>query len=186
MKRILIIGSGGAGKSTLAGKLGEAVGIPVTHLDKLYWQSGWIEPDKAEWREKVLKPELEKETWIMDGNFGGTMEMRLAYADTVIFLDLPRSVCVRRIIKRWLKYHGTNRPDMTEGCNEKLDLAFLAWIWNYAKRTKPKVESRIKKSEDSIVIVRLRSQKEIDGFVRRISKMQKNSKETNALKIFKN
>lgn len=173
MKRILIIGSGGAGKSTLARKLGEATGIEVVHLDKLYWQSGWREPDKTEWRKTALKPELEKDSWIMDGNFGSSLEMRLMYADTVIFLDLPRTLCVRRILKRWLTYRGTNRPDMTAGCNEKIDVEFLMWIWNYPKRTKPKVESRLKKFEDSIVIVRLRSQKEIDGFVGRISKMQK-------------
>src|SRR5262245_53158006 len=118
MNRILIIGSGGSGKSTLAKDLGEATGIEVIHLDKLHWKPGWVGPDKAEWHETV-RCALEKESWIMDGNFGGTMEMRMAVADTVIFLDLPRMVCIRRALKRFIRYRGTNRPDMTKGCNEK-------------------------------------------------------------------
>lgn len=169
MKRVLIIGSSGAGKTTLAGKLGAAIGIPVVHLDQLYWQPGWREPDKPTWIETVLKPELEKDSWIMDGNFGSSLEMRLAYADTAIFLDLPRTVCIRRVIKRWLKFYGTNRPDMTEGCNEKIDLKFLLWIWNYPKFTRPKIESRVGTFKGKINVITFRSTNEIDAFLHQYS-----------------
>jgi adenylate kinase family enzyme len=163
MKKILIIGSGGSGKSTLAARLGEITGIDVFHLDGLYWRPGWVEPDKAAWAETVAAL-LKKDSWIIDGNYSGTLEMRLAAADTAIFLDLPRTVCVRRIIKRAIRYRGTNRPDMAVGCNERLDLKFLAWIWNYRNRTRPKVESLLEKFQDKLTVVRLRTTKEVENF----------------------
>ncbi len=171
MKRVLIIGSGGAGKSTLARGLGKATGIEVFHLDKLYWRAGWTEPPKDDWQ-KILENELEKDEWIMDGNFGGTMELRLQYCDTAIFLDFPRTVCIYRAVKRWAKYWKTNRPDMAEGCNEKIDLEFLGWIWNFQKTTKPKIEERLKRFENKKTIIYLRSPKEVENFLMNLKKME--------------
>ena len=164
MKKILIIGSGGAGKSTFAKRLGKITGIGVFHLDKLYWRPGWIEPPKDEWQ-KTVETLLKAEEWIMDGNFGGTMEMRLAACDTAIFLDLPRTVCFYRILKRWLTYWNTNRPDMTMGCNEKIDFKFLKWIWDYPKKNKPAVEAKLKRIENDKTIIRLKSKKEVEDFL---------------------
>lgn len=163
MKKIIIIGSGGAGKSAFAKRLGEATKIPVLHLDKLYWKPNWQESAKEDW-ENFLETELAKDAWIMDGNFGGTLELRLKYCDTAIFLDLPRTVCVYRALKRWIKYYGTNRPDMTEGCNEKIDLEFLGWIWNFPTIKKPKIEEKLRAFEKEKQIIRLRSQKEVEKF----------------------
>lgn len=163
MKKIIIIGSGGAGKSTFARRLGELTGIEVFHLDKLYWKPNWQEPPKEEWK-KLLETKLEKDEWIMDGNFGGTLEMRLKYCDTVIFLDLPRTVCIYRTLKRWIKYRNTNRPDMTVGCNEKFDLEFLGWVWNFPKTKKPKIEEKLKTLEKEKTIIRLHSPKEVEKF----------------------
>lgn len=163
MKKIIIIGSGGAGKSTFARRLGNLTGIEVLHLDKLYWKPNWQEPPKAEWK-KLLETKLEKDEWIMDGNFGGTLEMRLKYCDTAIFIDLPRTVCVYRTLKRWIKYRDTNRPDMTVGCNEKFDLEFLGWVWNFQKKNKPKIEEKLRVFEREKKIIRLRSRKEVENF----------------------
>jgi adenylate kinase family enzyme len=168
MKRILVIGSGGSGKSTLARRLGAATGIEVVHLDKLHWQPGWNEPEKQEWS-KTVRQILKGDSWIIDGNYSGTMEMRMRTADTIIFLDLPRTVCVWRILKRVARYHNTNRPDVAEGCNEKFDLKFLKWIWDYPVRTKPRVESLLNKFQDKIRIVRLKSSKEVENFIKDLS-----------------
>jgi len=168
MKRVLIIGSGGSGKSTLARRLGAAAGIEVIHLDKLHWLPGWAEPDKESWRQTVAEI-LKGDSWIIDGNYSGTVEMRMEAADTVIFLDLPRAVCVWRIFKRVARYHNTNRPDMAVGCNERFDLKFLKWIWDYPARTKPKVESLLKKFQDKIRIIRLSSPGEVEDFIKNIS-----------------
>lgn len=164
MKKILIIGSGGAGKSTLARRLGEITGIEVVHLDRIYWRTGWREPSNEEWQE-ILENELKKDEWIMDGNFGGTMELRLAACDAAIFLELPRAVCVYRVVKRRLKHRNTNRPDMSEGCSEKIDLKFISWIWSFPKKKKPQIDQTLKRFESEKTIIRLKTQSEVEKFL---------------------
>jgi adenylate kinase family enzyme len=88
MQRVMVIGSPGAGKSTLATELARRTGIPLFHLDQLAWLPGWVESDKADFRTRVDWV-LEQSRWIIDGNYGGSLSQRLARADTVIDLDLP-------------------------------------------------------------------------------------------------
>jgi adenylate kinase family enzyme len=171
MKRIVIIGSSGAGKSTLARILGEILKIEVLHLDKIYWQPNWTEPPKDKWEQQVAEI-LKKDSWIIDGNFGGTMEMRLKACDTAILLDLPRTICVRRIIKRWLVYRRETRPDMADGCDEKFDWKFLKWVWRFPQETKPKVEARLKKVENEKTIIRLKSIAEVEKFISNVKQIK--------------
>ena len=93
MRRVLLIGSGGAGKSTLARRIAARTGLPLIHLDALYWKPGWVETPAAPWRETVAGL-LQRDTWVMDGNYGGTLDLRLAACDTAIFLDLPPRICL--------------------------------------------------------------------------------------------
>ena len=132
MERIIIIGCGGAGKSTLAQKLGEKLDIPVVHLDKLFWKPGWVEMPKDEFDE-LLRQEMAKERWIMDGNFNRTLPERIARCDTVIYLDFNRFTCLMGVVKRVLTTYGTVRPDMGEGCPERVDFEFLKWVWSFNK-----------------------------------------------------
>lgn len=171
MKKVLVIGSGGAGKSTFSRRLHEITGLKLFHLDKLHWQAGWIETPKNEWL-KIVENAIKEDEWIIDGNFGGTMELRLKACDTVVFLDFPRAVCLYRVFKRWLAYRNTNRPDMTEGCNEKIDLEFFGWIWSFQKTTKPKIEERLKSFRRGKNIIRLRSKKEVEGFLINLEKIE--------------
>lgn len=163
MKKVLVIGSSGAGKSTFARRLGEISEIEVIHLDKLHWRSGWVEPAKDEWR-KTVEDNLKKESWIMDGNYSGTLALRLEKCDTIIFLDFPRTVCSWRVIKRFFLYRKEIRPDMAEGCAEKFDWEFVKWTWNYPNRSKPRVEELLKQVESEKTIIRLRSKKEVEDF----------------------
>ena len=137
MKRVIIIGCGGAGKSTLARQLGEKTGLPVVHLDKLFWLPGWVERERKEF-DGMVQAELAKERWIMDGNFNRTMPERLRRCDTVIYLDYSRLTCLLGVLKRVLTTHGTVRPDMGEGCPERIDLDFLKWVWNFNKNKREK------------------------------------------------
>lgn len=164
MRKVLIIGSGGAGKSTLSVRLGKLLKIEVFHLDVLHWNPGWVETPKPEWR-KTVEELVGRETWILDGNYSGTLDIRLAACDTVVFLDVARIVCLWRVLKRWLLYRRSRRPDMAEGCREKLDLQFMLWIWNYPKRTRPKVLELLSKNAQSKTVVRLRTQAEVERFL---------------------
>ena len=168
MKKILVIGSSGAGKSTFSKRLGEITGIEVIHLDQIHWKPNWTEPAKEEWQ-AIVNNALQGDSWIMDGNFGGTMEMRMTACDTVIFLELPPLVCIYRILKRVAFYHGKKRPDMAEGCNEKFDWEFIKWVWNYPVQTKPKVEALLEKFQNEKTIIRLTSKAKIENFFARYS-----------------
>ena len=117
MRRVLVIGSGGSGKSTVAARLGELLELEVNHLDKFYWRAGWVEPARDEWIKTVTEL-MDKDSWVMDGNYSGTLELRLRKCDTIVFLDLPRVLCLWRIVKRFLIYRNGNRPDVAEGCPE--------------------------------------------------------------------
>lgn len=159
-----MLGSGGAGKSTFARRLGDLLNIEVKHLDKFYWRAGWTEPSKDEWL-KIVNDLTRGDSWIIDGNYGGTIEARLESCDTVVFLDMPRWLCLWRVVKRRLMYHGGSRPDMAEGCHEQLDPEFLKWIWNYSRKSKPKIVELINKHSRGKKIVWLRSTAEVENFL---------------------
>ena len=168
MKKVLVIGSGGSGKSTLARVLGTTLGLDVLHLDKLYWKAGWVEPSKDEWL-ATLEQVLTRDTWVMDGNFGGTLNRRIEACDTIVFLDLSRLVCVVRIIKRRFRYRSNSRPDMAEGCHERLNLEFLHWVWNYPRRSRPKVVRMIEENKSSKKIVWLKSRRDVNAFLKSLT-----------------
>lgn len=142
MKHILVIGSGGAGKSCFAAQLAARTGLPLIHLDAYYWRSGWEALPDTEWIAKVDEL-LAGEQWIMDGNFGGTLERRLSACDTVVFLDLPMWLCLWRVVRRRIQFHGRARPDMTSGCNERLTVDFLWWIISYPVQRRPALRRRL-------------------------------------------
>lgn len=123
MKKIALIGSGGSGKSTLARRLGEKLNIEVYHLNALFWKPNWMPTSKEEQR-KVQYELVKKEEWIIDGNYNGTMDIRLNAVDTIIFVDISRVICIYRVFKRMIQYRGKSRPDMAEGVNERLDFLF--------------------------------------------------------------
>ena len=137
-KRILVIGSAGSGKSTFSKKLSELTGIPVIHLDKEYWCPNWTRPKKEEWIKKVETLTL-SDYWIMDGNYGSTLDLRLKRADLVIFLDYNRFVCVNGVIKRCLNKDEHKREDLALGCTEKFDIKFIKWVWNFPKKYRPQI-----------------------------------------------
>ena len=136
MQRVMIIGCGGAGKSTLARALGEKTGLPVVHLDQIWWAPGnWQHMEKEEFDARLLE-EMKKPQWILDGNFNRTIEMRLKECDTVIYLDLPRMTCLLSWIKRVITNWGHARADMAPGCKEWFDPEMATWIWNFNKKNR--------------------------------------------------
>lgn len=156
MKRVLILGCGGAGKSTLARTLGERTGLPVVHLDQGWWLPGWRNPPEEVF-DRWLEEQLEKESWIMDGNYLRTLELRLERADTVVFLDYPVRTCLWGVLRRAARYWGRTRPDMGEGCPERLDGAFFRWILDFRRETRPEVLERLSRWEGTVYLLRGRS-----------------------------
>ena len=148
-KRIMIIGSPGSGKSTFARKLAEITSLPLIHLDMHYWKDGWVESSKEEykqWQRKVV----EADTWIIDGNYGGSMDIRLSKADTVINFNISRWVCIGGYFKR--VFTGRKRTDMPKGCPEYLDLKFIKYIWEFPQNSAEENKKRIKLYKDLHVI----------------------------------
>jgi len=164
MKRILVIGSGGSGKSTLSRKLGEILGLQVIHLDRLYWSAGWVETPKDQWSMKVDEL-LSRASWIMDGNYSGTLLKRIQASDTIIFLDMPTLLCLWRITKRRLRHRKQSRPDMAEGCKEQFSAEFYEWVAMYRRRSRPKVLKLLVENCSAQRIVFLRSPRQVNRFL---------------------
>ncbi len=168
MKRIVVIGSSGSGKSTLARQLGAGLNLPVFHLDKYFWHPGWVGTPKEEWTTQVENLAL-GDSWIIDGNYRDTLDIRLKMADTIVFLDLPRLLCAWRVTKRRIQYRNRNRPDIAEGCRESvLDPAFprfLRHILDYPNRARPNVLRKIEHFAPHKRFIWLRSTKEVQAFV---------------------
>jgi len=137
MKRVAIIGCCGSGKSTVAKKLARLTGIPLVHLDYHYWRPGWQRPNNYEWREWQKKACCAP-TWIMDGNYKNTLDVRLATADTLIFLDYPTRICLWRVIKRTIMGLSLDREgELPRGCKERFDLDFLLYVGRFRKYYRP-------------------------------------------------
>ena len=166
MERIIIIGCGGAGKSTLARQLGEKLGLTVVHLDKLFWKPGWVEMPGDEFDE-LLRQEMAKEKWIMDGNFNRTLPERIKHCDTIIYLDFSRLACLMGVLKRIVTTYGTVRPDMGEGCPERIDLEFLKWVWNYNQNKREKNYRLLNEAEGVQTIV-LKNRRMVRRFLKEL------------------
>lgn len=138
MNRIMIIGGPGAGKSTLATALSSKLGLPVIHMDRIFWQSGWT-PRPREEMLRLSQAAAAQRDWIIDGNYASTWDRRAERADLILCLDLPRHVRMAGILWRILSGYGKVRPDMAEGCPEQADWDFLKWSWNYDRDSRPKM-----------------------------------------------
>lgn len=155
-RRILVVGSPGAGKSTFARALAVRTGLPVVHLDREYWRPGWVASPSDEWRARVAEL-VAGDAWILDGDYSATLPLRLARAQRVVLFDLPRRACLWGALSRWWAYRGRARPDLPAGCPERLDPAFLAWIWRYRERTRPRVLEALAGVAPEVEVIAIRS-----------------------------
>ncbi|AJO78336.1 AAA family ATPase [Pseudomonas sp. MRSN 12121] len=166
MQRIVILGNAGSGKSTLARALGERLNLPVVHLDRLFWEPGWVEPDAEQFRTRV-RAAISSPAWICEGNYARrTFDLRLPRADLVIWLDTPRLTCFTRVILRSLM--NRPRPDLPAGCREKLDrkfLTFLDFVWTFDRGYRPGIEAVRLAVAPQIPTLHLRGAQEIAAFL---------------------
>ena len=168
MERIIIIGCGGAGKSTLARKLGEKTGIPVVHLDQIWWAPGhWKHLEREEFDRRLME-EVEKPRWILDGNFNRTLEVRLEKCDTVIYLDFSRMACLRSWMGRVIKNWGHARADMAEGCTEWFDPEMARWIWRFNRDNRQRYYGLLGGLEGKQVYI-LKNRREVERFLKELT-----------------
>jgi adenylate kinase family enzyme len=138
MQRVLVIGSSGAGKSMFARALGQYSGLPIIHLDQLFWNPGWVQVPRDTYHAR-LDAVLAGERWIIDGLNISTFDRRIPRADTIIWLKRSRAGCYWRIAHRVMTTYGQVRPDMAPGCPERLDWEFLRYVWQFPSRYQPRI-----------------------------------------------
>ncbi|MFA9557108.1 topology modulation protein [Evansella sp. AB-rgal1] len=169
MNRIMVMGvSAGVGKSTFARRLGEALQLDVYHLDTLFWKPNWVEAPFEEFRAKQQEI-VQNNQWVIDGNYNSTYDIRSQKADTIIYLELPLVICLYRVMKRRMINSGKTRPDMREGCEEKIDFKFLKFIITTYHRRKKVMRDRFKeflKLDSNREVFILQSKEEIEQFLK--------------------
>lgn len=150
MQKVMIIGCPGGGKSTFARELHRLSGLPLYHLDMMYWNADRTKVPREVFQER-LEEALEQENWIIDGSYNRTLEMRMEACDTIFFLDYPLEVCLEGAQAR----KGTKRPDMpwTEGEDEAVDEEFLQFIRSFQEESRPRIFELLEKYSDKEIYV---------------------------------
>lgn len=172
-KKIIVFGNAGSGKTTLAKILHAKFHIPLYHLDRYYWKPGWERIDREEFA-KIHRALCERDQWILEGSYPKFLPERVTYAEVVIFLDIPRYICLWRVVKRTILHLGKTLPDTPEGCKQKIFdtkfLDFLAWVWTFNKRYRADVLALLKSPEiqHTKQVYILRSPQEMDAFIKQL------------------
>lgn len=167
MQRVMIVGAPGSGKSTLARMLGDRTGLPVYHMDHLHHLPDW---QPRPFDEKIAMGHAieAREKWIFEGGMSATYDNRAARADTLIWLDLPVALRMRRVLRRIWQYYGTTRPDMAEGCRETLGwhtVEFVQWIIQTRKGGRRKIMKLINTYGSELTVYHLSRPWEVDAFI---------------------
>ncbi|MQC27022.1 MAG: adenylate kinase [Chloroflexi bacterium] len=169
-KRILVVGTSGAGKTTTAGRIAAHLRIPHTELDAIHWQANWQMLELNEFRRRIQEVVV-GDAWVIDGNYSKVRDLILARADSILYLDLPMWQCVVRLMKRTLR-RGFSRQELWASNRESLVTSFFSTdsVIYYAIRTHRRNQEQFRRIEEDpayapIKFVRLRSQAEIDGWI---------------------
>ena len=164
MKRVMVIGAPGTGKSTFAKKLAAKTGLPLIHLDLYYHdKSKNYYENKEAWKSQVEEMTA-GECWIIDGNYGRTMAERMKWADTIIYFDLPRALALRGIAKRRLAAQRAKRDDMPSDWHESAGWSFVCGVWNYKKKYGEDIARLLEDNKDKQVVV-FKSRKETEEYL---------------------
>lgn len=160
--RIAVVGCGGSGKTYLANQLAALLNLPLTHLDAIYYDANWNALPAEEFT--VLQERLVAEPrWLIEGNYAGSLPIRLTRADTVIFLDLPALTCLAGILQRRWRYRGGQHTN--DGVYDRITWSFVRYIWGYRKSMRPKVRRLFDEYGDKAELVTLSSRRQAAHFL---------------------
>ena len=161
MDRIVIIGCGGSGKTVVARRLASLLDAPLTHLDAVYYGADW-QPKPQDEFAAIQRDLVQHDRWIIEGNYAGTMPIRLARADTVIFLDLPARTCLLGIAQRRWRYRGGQHDD---GVFDRITWNFVRYILRYRCDMRPRVTTHLTEHGKHTRYVRLTSRRKVNQFL---------------------
>lgn len=162
MRRVLVVGCGGSGKTQLAKRLAARCDLPLTHLDAEFYDAEWNALPQEEFaaRQRTV---VSAERWLIDGNYASTLSIRLAAADTLVFLDLPAATCLLGVLQRRWRYGRGQHP--SAGVYSRITWGFVRYIIGYRSRMRPKVLRLLREHGDGVQLVRLTSRRQVDRFV---------------------
>lgn len=161
-KRILVLGPCGSGKTCLTRQLSRLLDLPAVHLDAIFWRPGWISMPQPEWR-GVVNSLVRENSWIMDGTYESTLDLRIPAAEAIIMIDRPRWSCLWGVVRRSLTYRNKPRSDAPPG--QPIDLAYLRYIWRYPVRTDTLVRELIRKHGPQIPVIRLDKRENVEALI---------------------
>jgi len=166
VKRIAVIGPTGAGKSWLAGRLGEKLGVRVVHLDTLFWQPGWVRTPHDEWL-ATQRRELAEESWIVEAQYDDMLPDWIDAADTIVFLDVSPLQCLWRVSKRRMDSQPAtgspagSEPGPVHGAFRK----FVRNQWEYRRKVRPELKADLTRRRNGQRVVVLRSETDLRNFL---------------------
>lgn len=170
MKRIIVIGGNGSGKSHFSVLLAEKLALPLVHLDRVFHTDNWQNIPRDEF-DKILLAELQKDEWIIDGNYNRTIPIRLKYCDTIFYFDFSTFDCMKGVISRTVKYYGKTRPDMADNCNEKFSPLFYRDVITFNRKHRKDYHKLLEGCDDKTVVI-FKNRKEAEEYLNNIRSVQ--------------
>jgi adenylate kinase family enzyme len=169
MERVVVVGCGGSGKTYLSNLLARVLDLPLTHLDAVYYDSDWqpLAADVFAARQRSL---VASSRWLIEGNYAGSLSIRLARADTVIFLDLPALVCLIGILQRRWQYRGGQHEGV--GVYDRITWGFIRYVWRYRANMRPKVRRLMAEHGTAARTITLTSRRQADRFLKEVQAKQ--------------
>lgn len=158
--RVSVIGCSGGGKSTLSMELARILCVEYICMDRaFFWLPGWVMRERSEQR-RLIAEAVANDRWVMDGTNPSNFDIRLPRTDVLIWVRMPRWLCLKGVLGRWMRYYGRTRPEMTPDCPEKMDRAFLRYVWTFERKHAPVITEKIDLHGRGLPVIVLKSRRD--------------------------
>jgi adenylate kinase family enzyme len=159
--RVLVIGCSGGGKTRLSMRLCKLLDLPMVSMDReFFWMPGWRQRARQEERALIAQA-IAGERWLMDGSGPSSFDLRVPRADVVLWLRMPRLLCLWGVTSRWIRWVGRTRPEMAPDCPERIDWHFLRYVWHFERRLAPLIVAGLARHGPQVPVFQLKSRREM-------------------------